>query len=512
MNYSDPHRNERSNTPRNLNTKQNSGETNGRSNSVQEGPFPLQRKIPSAAHYPIDALGQLLGTVTRDIQRIVRAPDAICAQSVLAAAAWAVQGHANIEIEGRLNPLSLFFCTVGATGERKTAVDDIALAPHLDYEKKLHYDYSDQQKKWERFKCAWEKSKTQALKGKTLQARQDELAALGELPPKPLQPLLKITEPSYEGIYKLLMGGQPSVGLFTSEGGQFVGGHAMNQDNALKTASGLSSLWDNGCADRVRSGDGASKLYGRRISIHLMLQPIVAEMLLSNRVLAEQGLLSRFLMAWPESTVGNRPYVTENPYSTPGHNAYTQRISEIWDRELPVSEGTLNELLPRRLKLSPEAKRQWIAYHDSVDRDASKGRRFEPIRGPANKAAEQALRIAGVLTLIADIEAREVDLPQLQAGIELAEFYLGEALRINEAGITDPDILLAEKTLQWFKEKPFVYKSEIYQLGPNPISTAASATRIAKILEDHGHWAKVEGGMVLDGRHRRDVWMVVDEY
>ena len=57
--------------------------------------------------------------------------------------------------------------------------------------------------------------------------------------------------------------------------GQFIGGHAMNQDNKLKTAAALSDLWDKGLVKRLRAGDGALILPGRRVSLHLMAQPDV---------------------------------------------------------------------------------------------------------------------------------------------------------------------------------------------------------------------------------------------
>lgn len=86
----------------------------------------------------------------------------------------------------------------------------------------------------------------------------------------------------------------------------------MNPDNLLKTAAGLSGLWDGKPIDRVRGGDGSTKLYGRRVSLHLMVQPEVSQLMLSNPVLIGQGLLSRCLVTWPESTAGTRPYREED--------------------------------------------------------------------------------------------------------------------------------------------------------------------------------------------------------
>ena len=47
--------------------------------------------------------------------------------SLLAAASLAVQGQADVHIDGRVLPLSLWLLAVAESGERKTAVDAIAM-------------------------------------------------------------------------------------------------------------------------------------------------------------------------------------------------------------------------------------------------------------------------------------------------------------------------------------------------------------------------------------------------
>ena len=42
-------------------------------------------------------------------------------------------------------------------------------------------------------------------------------------PLPPLKPILTTEEPTYEGLVKLLLVGQPSMGLFSDEGGRFLG-------------------------------------------------------------------------------------------------------------------------------------------------------------------------------------------------------------------------------------------------------------------------------------------------
>jgi hypothetical protein len=112
-------------------------------------------------------------------------------------------------------------------------------------------------------------------------------------------------EPTYEGLVRLFREGWPSLGLFSDEGGQFVGGHAMTEEKRLKTAAALSDLWDGKVVRRVRAGDGAYFLPGRRVCMHLLIQPGVAARLLGDQVLRDQGLHSRFLAVMPMSTAAH---------------------------------------------------------------------------------------------------------------------------------------------------------------------------------------------------------------
>jgi hypothetical protein len=84
-----------------------------------------------------------------------------------------------------------------------------------------------------------------------------------------------------------------SLGIFSTEGSMFTAGFSMNEDNRLKTAATLSAVWDGKPIKRIRAGDGVSVLPGRRLSVHLMIQPEAASNFLTNASLRDQGLLSR---------------------------------------------------------------------------------------------------------------------------------------------------------------------------------------------------------------------------
>ena len=174
--------------------------------------------------------------------------------------------------------------------------------------------------------------------------------------------MLTCPEPTYEGLVKLLHEGQPSIGVFSNEGGRFIGGHAMNADNRLKTVAALSELWDGAPIRRVRQGDGAFTLHGRRVSLHLMMQPGVAATFLSDPVLKDQGILTRLLVAYPTSTAGTRFQREPNPKSDVAITRFHKRILEILETPLPLVNGERNELAPRPLPLADNAEEVMGAF------------------------------------------------------------------------------------------------------------------------------------------------------
>lgn len=463
-------------------------------------PLPLQKEVPCAKPYPFDLLGAILGPAALCIHEIVKAPDAICGQSVLAAAALVTQAYADISIDGRTHPLSLFALTVAESGDRKSAVDTIALQPVREFEKMLSKECARDKKIYKNKLDVWKKKRSELMNEYKGDELENHLNNLDE-PSQPLDPFLLCEEPTYEGLVKLLATGQPSLGLFSDEGGRMVGGHALGKENLLKTACGLSSLWDGKPLTRVRGGDENLLLYGRRVSLHLMTQEVVLNEILKNDLLLGQGLLARCLLVFPNSTAGQRKYNPKDISDDIRVKIYWKRISELLDRPRSLTDLEIeNELSPRKLPLSTSAKELWILFHDETDQALKSDGEYWIIRRMGNKAPEQALRIAGIFTLIDNFDADEIPVSAMERAIELMKFYLAEALRISEIGFQDPALELARKTLEWMTKKDaeaggqkiFTLK-ELYQRGgPRAIRKKDDALRIIHLLEEHGAVERTE--------------------
>jgi hypothetical protein len=490
--------------------------------STQEPPAPLRREPPDPEPFPLDALGDVLSPAVDALSRIIQAPPAMIAQSLLAAAAFCVQPYGNVIIDGRVMPLSIYCISIGASGERKSAVDTQALKPIFDKQRELVEAYKVDTRLHKVDLRDFEKVEKDLNKDKVvdlaaIRKNRDEkiaaMASVGDEPEPPLFPNLLISEPTAEGMFKLFEKGQPALGLFSDEGGLLIGGHAMQKETRLRTIATLSKVWDGRPLDRVRAGDGASVLYDRRLSLHLMMQPLVASELFTDPIYTDQGFLSRVLCAWPVSTAGNRRYVTEDPTADPAIRNYWNRLTALLNTPPQLREGTRNELQPRCIPLSHSAKQVWIQYADTIEGHLAEGQALETVRGIASKAAEHVARIAGVLTLVADMNALEIGVREVESAIQLMEYYLTEVLRLQSAGISDPELSLAAKCLRWLQtsETTQVYPSLIYQYGPPAIRDSDTAKQVIKILEQHRWLVRVQGGGMADGMMRRELWNCTEE-
>lgn len=229
-------------------------------------PLPLRRTTVDAESYPVKALGKVLGDATKAIMDMVACPDAIAAQSVLGAAALTVQAHADVvhPAIGEARPISLYLVTIAASGERKSAADSLALRAIRLREAELHDRHESAQRAFHDARAGYEKAREIALKAGKGDAKETVklLGALPAAPIPPLVPLLIVPEPTLEGLHKLMVTGEPSIGLFSDEGGTFIGGYGMSDEARLRTGAGLSDMWDGKAIKRVRGGDGVTILTG----------------------------------------------------------------------------------------------------------------------------------------------------------------------------------------------------------------------------------------------------------
>ncbi|MGB0660086.1 MAG: YfjI family protein [Mangrovicoccus sp.] len=479
-------------------------------------PIPLMRQRQESAEFPIEALGSLAQAVDA-IAALTAAPRALAVQSILGAVSLATQGLVDIEIHNSQKPISLFLLSVAESGERKSGCDQLALKGVREFEEKLDSDYRQARRDYENERDLYESERTAILRRKgDLAERRADLESL-TVPKAPLLPQLLLTDPTIEGLFKHFDHSRPSLGIFSDEGGQFLGGYAMNAENKLKTGSTICNVWGGVPVNRTRAGMDQSITYrGRRVSCHLMTQPLIAEEFLGDELLRSQGLLSRMLIAWPESTIGTRLIAQDRKMDEEEKHKenlaqFHRRVSQLLEASF---EEDRSELDLRALPLSKLAEQVHVHFFNTVEAGQKPGERYENITGFASKIAEQAVRLAAILQIFEDETAEEISGPHMANGITLAEWYLHEALRLFDTAAV-PEILYKAETLRKWVQcrwgEPFIDVRTIVNRGPNSIRSTDLVRRLIAILEANYWLSPHEGPQFVNGAMARNCWRIARE-
>ena len=365
--------------------------------------------------FPFHGLGVLLGCAAYAIARDVQAPDAMAASSVLAAASLAVQPLADVVMpHGQRAPLSEYFVTGGGSGDRKSAVDDVACH-------EINRHRKEQARNYHRAHEQYKRDRAQVKKG-------------DEEPAEPLPTAITTSNATVEGIARLLRG-QSSIGIFSPEGGEMLGGHSMREQQRMASMAFFLKGWSGESLDSVRGGNGFASLLGRRMAMHIMVQPLILKQLLSDPLAADQGLLPRCLIAMPETLAGSRMFNGADPKADTDVLAYNERVAELL-RMAPTlwPEGDGYELKPRALHFSEEATALWVAFYNEAEKEQGPGGRLENARGFASKAAEHLARVAGIIAMFNDPHTHLIDGTTVEGAMEVIDFYLKEHVRLTGAG------------------------------------------------------------------------------
>lgn len=482
-------------------------------------PEPLRAPLPPAKPYPVDSLGIILGSAAQALHESVKAPLALCCQSVLASASLSAQTHFDVLLPwGEKKPLSLFLLTVAESGERKSGIDNLVLGAAKAQERQDIEAYHLELEQYENDLARW-KSEIEAANKKSAKVKSptgvDDVAEkqyqAGPKPTPPISPLRFVTDPTVEGLFKLMAVGQPSVGLFSDEAGLLIGGNALNNDNALKTMARWCKFWDGSPFDRVRAGDGSGVLYGRRLCMHQQAQPDVMTKLLSDRMANGQGLLARCLAAWPESTIGSRHV---EKFEWAGDRNELKRlfaVLKILSEAEPSTGATTQELNPQVLPLDTKAQELAVLASNQFETLMKSGNDLSEITDRAAKALENACRIAGVMAVIeGGINTKSISLAHLERGLVLVQWYLAETLRIRGAAIVPQSVLDAESLSKWLHSRniKLFNTKPVLTHGPSQLRNKTRLLAAIGELVSNGYLAANEPGTVIDGIKTRYSWSV----
>lgn len=356
--------------------------------------------------YPVDALPDLVRSAVNEVCGFVKAPLPLIAQSALSALSVSIQAHTDVERANRLSgPCSLYMLAIAESGERKTSCDGYFTAAIRDYEisekdkaKPLIDAYETDLEVWQSRRSGIQEAiKAASKKGDSTETLRKECHSLdSEKPQKPKVPRLISEDATPEALASNLANEWPSGGIFSNEAGIVLGGHAMGKDTAMRNMGRLNSLWGGHIPDTQRRTTESYSTTTARLTVSLQVQKDTLKSFFdSTKGLARgSGFLARFLVAWPESTMGTRLF-EEAPDHWPALSAFNDRLTAILNKSAPIDPDN-GRLTPAMLQLDPTAKAHWVTFHNEIERELGATGEMADVRDVASKTADNAARIAAL--------------------------------------------------------------------------------------------------------------------
>lgn len=415
---------------------QNGDQSNPPAREAWPEPQPLAAKVEPEP-YPLDALPDTARAAVEEVQGFTKAPVPLVVSSALAALSLAIQPHVDVKRAEKLDgPVSLFLLTIADSGERKSTCDGFFTKAIREYEDAQAKLAKPALTAYVAASEAWE-AKRAGIKERIRQLAKDNKpdesleTALRDLehdkPEPPNVPRLLYGDATPEALAFGLAKHWPSAGVVSAEAGIVFGAHGMGKESVMRNLAQLNVLWDGGDLTIDRRTSESFTVRNTRLTIALQVQePALREFFTRSGSLARgTGFLARFLIALPESTQGSR-FFTEAPPSWPSLEAFNNRIAAILEQPLPLDEeGALSPVL---ITLAPEAKAEWITFHDAIERELATGGELYDVRDVASKTADNAVRLAALFQVFEDAGG-VIGATAFESASRIAAWHLNEARR-----------------------------------------------------------------------------------
>jgi hypothetical protein len=438
-----------------------------------EYPVPFTTTQIEDIPYPTHALPSILQSTVTEYQQYGQQPIALIACSALANISLACQSLANVARDNYLlSPISLYFCIGALSGERKSASDSVFSRAAREWEETISEELAPTIRMGKAMHNEWQKTHDTLmtkLKNSSFSDNGYIESELEELllnePEVPLQPTLYFEDITQEALAHYLAIGWPSASLWSDEGGIVLGSHSM-QSNPTKFVALLNRLWDAKKFITHRKTSEQSTLKHRRLTLNLMMQPILMKQFLlnPNSISRQSGFLPRCLLANPNSSMGQRFYLEPQKNTKTCFEAYDKRITECLSQSEDLTvDGCIN--LPT-LHLSPVAKKQWVHFFNGVESGLGTNGQWTMMRDFASKAGENAARMAALFHLFEGKEG-DISVEHTEQAINIIDWHLQETRRLLTMESTSAPTLDAQKLMNWLIEKdmPLTSTREIQRLS-----------------------------------------------
>jgi hypothetical protein len=362
--------------------------------------------------FPILSTPPILQDAINEVVNATKFSPALVASSILAAIAAACQNSTDVQLPlGQIIPISLYLLLIADSGEGKTTTDQLVGKSIRIFDEKEKVRFELEEQKLKSYKKVWdielkaiEKTIQKIITKRISTDNAQELEELNVEIEKLEQKLQDhhINEPKMPKRYKLIHNditpakiaralheNIASMFLSSDEGSSFLKGQVTNDLGFLNQA------WDGSSFSVERIGSPSFEVKNARMSMFIGIQskPFFDYLQGRGKHAREIGFFARFLVCYPESTMGTR-FVANEQQSLPKLEALCARISEILMQDrLEIDAGRTTRQI---LTFSYEAKEIWINARNNVEAELRPDGSLSDVKDAASKFASNVARVAAL--------------------------------------------------------------------------------------------------------------------
>lgn len=464
-------------------------------------PQPLRREV-RPEEYPIADLPPVIADAVREVQAYVQAPMAMVAACALSVVSAAVQTRFGVQRDAVLQgPATLYMMSVAASGERKTAIDKLFMAPLRRWEAEQGRDYAKAKALYDDEFASWEEDKAELDKDLAVGLHRDRVGTTSDprmildtrRPKEPRNARMLRGDDTPEALCVALQN-YPIAAIISSEAGVIFGSHSMGADKVQGNLAQINVMWDGGPISQDRIGRERVHIETLRATMGLQVQPSVLEHFVDRTGGLARGIgfFARFLFSQPETTQGTRFYV-EPTGDMPALRAFGDRITALLN--ISAEFDDFDQLMTHYIWLDAGAHKCWAAFHDEVEEQLGGDDVFSGIRDVASKAAENAARLAccyHAFNTVSPIPP-PINRTVMNDACAVMRWYLAEAVRFGQVVDVTEEVRNAELAEEWLvrqlriNPKASITVNMLRQKGPGSLRQPKGKIDAAiELLQDHG--------------------------
>lgn len=345
--------------------------------------YPTTGALPPALPFPVEVLTPTMKRIVEEAAASIGCPPEFIGLPMLAALGAAIGNTHMVRMKkGWTEGAALNVAVIADPGEKKTPAFNAAIVPAWKRQAVLRREFQNKVRQYQTDMREWEAAKKKAIASGE---------AAPEPPTKPVMHRTVVEDTIVEALVECL-GGNPRGVLCSRDElsgwvrsmDQYKGGKGSDRQDWLSFWSGSPMVVD-------RKGKEPLMIDKPFVGVAGSIQPDVLPELKNGR---EDGLLDRFLFAYPEAVHG---LYTEDEIGEEAVQDYQKLYDGLHRMDMKLDDN--GDQVPRFVEFTEGAKKIWIKEVDALREEMRHPRFPRHLRGPWSKQEAYLSRLSLIMAL-----------------------------------------------------------------------------------------------------------------